>query len=381
MGVVLPSPGGQQMLPYTVPRSSSQELSPLDRLIGVPTSGPNPFAGMVGYTPAPARAHVQGPATNGDFNFAQDMYDRFSGGQAPVLGPEPAISKPQQDFLDMLMQQLLHPASSASVLNSAMSSINQMYAPQLSALDKLVAQKKSTESGNEVKLKDMYNQLVANTKSTGKEASRHYDDLMGKQSASTQAERNAITQRYNQQIADMTKQMTDSGFANLIPVRTQKIQEQMDRELANINTQGDIAQNQSRGLQGSQNNWYNSAADIHSGEGTNAISASMSQLQNILNKLDMQRANILSSKAKDVYNAKQSAAAAAQPNMDAILKIYQLQQDAKNSKNAAAAKAAQQKIDNIFKMFQLGKGSINGTTGQSTFDQSLMDRLQAALSA
>jgi hypothetical protein len=215
---------------------------------------------------------------------------------------------------------------------------------------------------------------------------------MGKQTASTQAERDAITQRYNQQLTDMQKQMTDSGFANLIPVRTQKLQDQMNHELANINTQGDIGQNQSRGLQGSQHNWFNESANVNQGQGVNAQAANMRQLQDALSQIDQQRAGVLSNQAQaqasanaqnraSISAARSASNKASAPNYALALQIYKLQQDAKAATTKASADATQQKIDNLIKIAGLGKGVVNGTTGQSTYDPSIADTLQKQIAA
>lgn len=322
----------------------------------------------------------------------------FSDARDLFNNPPAATPTPQADFLDQLMQQVLNPgggASSSSIkssydLKGALGDVNNVYAPQLSALDKLAQQKKSTEASNENKLKALYASLVSGTLKSGQQGDQHYNELMGKQSASTQAERDAITARYNQQLSDMQKQMTDSGFANLIPIRTQKIQDQMNRELANINTQGDIAQNQSKGLQGSQHNWYGESANVNKGQGVNAIAASMRQLQDILSQIDGQKANVLSERGKAQMSARESsraslmanraaAAKASVPDYKMALDIYKLQQDQATAKTEAAAKTAQQKYDNAIKAYLATKGVINGTTGQSSIDPNGLQQIMAGM--
>jgi hypothetical protein len=355
-------------------------------------SGKNPLA----TTPSQPNNWLGG----GGGSITSDLPPYLYANPLPQPGPtqQPAAAKPDgPSFLDLLMQSVLNPGKSGTVKSSydikgALKDIGGVYAPELSALDKLVAQKKGMSNDNAGKLKTLYASLVADTHAQGAQGDKNYTDLMGKQTASTQAERDAITQRYAQQLADMQKQMTDSGFANLIPVRTQKLQDQMNHELANINTQGDIGQNQSRGLQGSQHNWFNESANVNQGQGVNAQAANMRQLQDALSQIDQQRAGVLSNKAQaqasanaqnraSISAARSASNKASAPNYALALQIYKLQQDAKAATTKASADATQQKIDNLIKIAGLGKGVVNGTTGQSTYDPSIADTLQKQIAA
>jgi hypothetical protein len=296
-------------------------------------------------------------------------------------GPKPAATNPDApDPLNTLLDLLLHPKGSGTVKSSydikgALKDIGGVYAPELSALDKLVAQKKGMSNDNAGKLKALYASLVAGTHAQGAQGDKNYTDLMGKQTASTQAERDAITQRYNQQLTDMQKQMTDSGFANLIPVRTQKLQDQMNHELANINTQGDIGQNQSRGLQGSQHNWFNESANVNQGQGVNAQAANMRQLQDALDAINGQRAGVLSQQAQarasanaqnraSISAARSASNKAATPDYALVFRVMQAQQAQKDARTAAQAKAAQQQYDNAIAAAKLGQV---GPTGQPVY--------------
>ena len=360
----------------------------------VPSMGPqtsvDPYAAGGVYGPGGSPSENAGATASPMPAWAYKQY----GSPLPPAGPTrtPATTP---DFLSQLMASILNPGSSGTVkssydLKGALGDIAGIYKPELSALDKLVAQKKGMSNDNSAKLKALYASLVAGTQASGVQGDQHYTDLKGKQSASTQAERDAITARYNQQLSDMQKQMADSGFANLIPVRTQKLQDQMNRELANINTQGDIAQNQSTGLQGSQHNWYGESANVNAGQGVNAQAANMRQLQDALSQIDAQRATVLSNQAKDQASANQanrasiSAAQSASnkasiPDYALALKVWQAQQDQKTATTKAAAGAAQQKFDNAVKAYQAGKGVLSATTGQSTMDPNALAQIMAGM--